>query len=61
MLDEPTSALDSASEKEIVAAIRELHGTITIVIVSHRRSTVEYADRSVALDKGRIAVEHSIL
>ena len=54
ILDEPTSALDSLSEKEIVAAIQELHGKITIVIISHRISTVRYADKIFVLDKGKI-------
>jgi ATP-binding cassette, subfamily C, bacterial len=57
VLDEPTSALDSLSEQEIVAAIRELHGRITIIIVSHRMTTVRDADKIVILDKGRIVGE----
>ena len=61
VLDEPTSALDAQSEKEIVTAIRELHGKITIIIVSHRLSTVQDADKSVTLDKGRIVVDHAVL
>lgn len=57
ILDEPTSALDSSSEQEIVAAIRELHGRITIIIISHRMSTVRDADRIVVLDKGKVLTE----
>jgi len=57
ILDEPTSALDSMSEREIVAAIQELHGKVTIVIISHRISTVRYADKIIVLDKGKIVSE----
>lgn len=54
ILDEPTSALDSISEKEIVAAIEELNGEITIIIISHRVSTVRHANKIVVVDGGKI-------
>jgi len=57
ILDEPTSALDSLSEKEIVSAIQELHGKITILVVSHRISTIRHADKIVVLDKGKLLSE----
>ena len=54
VLDEATSALDSESERHIQAALETLiHGRTTIVI-AHRLSTVEKADRIVVLDHGRI-------
>ena len=54
ILDEATSALDSESERYIQAALETLiHGRTTIVI-AHRLSTVERADRIVVLDHGRI-------
>ncbi|MGZ8229229.1 MAG: lipid A export permease/ATP-binding protein MsbA [Burkholderiales bacterium] len=54
ILDEATSALDSESERHIQAALETLiHGRTTIVI-AHRLSTVERADRIVVLDQGRI-------
>jgi len=55
ILDEATSALDSESERHVQAALETLmHGRTTIV-VAHRLSTVERADRIVVLDRGRIA------
>jgi subfamily B ATP-binding cassette protein MsbA len=55
ILDEATSALDSESERHIQAALETLiHGRTTIVI-AHRLSTVERADRIVVLDHGRIS------
>lgn len=54
VLDEATSALDSESERHIQAALERLaHGRTTLVI-AHRLSTVERADRIVVLEEGRI-------
>jgi len=54
ILDEATSALDTESERYIQAALEPLmHGRTTLVI-AHRLSTVERAERIVVLDAGRI-------
>lgn len=54
ILDEATSALDSESERHIQSALAQLvHGRTTLVI-AHRLSTVEQADRIVVLEAGRI-------
>ncbi len=54
LLDEATSALDSESERYIQMSLERLmHGRTTFV-VAHRLSTIEHADRIVALDQGRI-------
>lgn len=54
VLDEATSALDNATEFEIAATLRSLQGTITILIVAHRLSTVRGSDKLVFLKDGRI-------
>ncbi|HVC28912.1 MAG TPA: lipid A export permease/ATP-binding protein MsbA [Gammaproteobacteria bacterium] len=54
ILDEATSALDSESERHIQAALERLMSTRTTLVIAHRLSTVERADRIVVLDKGRI-------
>jgi ATP-binding cassette subfamily B protein len=57
VLDEPTAAMDAETEAQIFEHFRSLtRGRIT-VLISHRFSTVRYADQIVVLDEGRI-VEH---
>ena len=54
LLDEATSALDSESERQVQAALQTLmHGRTTIV-VAHRLSTIENADRIVVMGHGKI-------
>ncbi|MHB8424120.1 MAG: lipid A export permease/ATP-binding protein MsbA [Gammaproteobacteria bacterium] len=54
ILDEATAALDSESERHIQAALERLMHARTTLVIAHRLSTVERADRIVVLDKGRI-------
>ena len=54
IMDEATSSLDSVSEEHIKNAILELHGSITQIIIAHRFSTIEHADRIVYLEKGEV-------
>lgn len=55
LLDDPLSALDTRTEERVSARLREaLHGTTTL-IVAHRPSTVDLADRVALVDEGRIA------
>ncbi|HEX6002613.1 MAG TPA: lipid A export permease/ATP-binding protein MsbA [Burkholderiales bacterium] len=54
ILDEATSALDSESERQVQAALETLMRGRTTIVVAHRLSTVERADRIVVLEQGRI-------
>ena len=54
ILDEATSALDSESEHKVQRGLETLCEGRTTLIVAHRLSTIEQADRIVVLDKGRI-------
>ncbi|MBV9539805.1 MAG: ABC transporter ATP-binding protein [Alphaproteobacteria bacterium] len=54
LLDEPTSALDARSEQLIGETLRELKGTMTIVLVAHRPATLSLCDRVMRLEHGRI-------
>ena len=54
VLDEATSALDSESERHIQAALETLIRGRTTIVIAHRLSTVERANRIIVLDEGRI-------
>jgi ABC-type multidrug transport system fused ATPase/permease subunit len=54
ILDEATSSLDIPSERLVQRALRTILADRTAVIIAHRLSTVEIADRVVVLDQGRI-------
>lgn len=57
VLDEATSSLDTESERLVEAAMERLLEGRTTLIIAHRLSTVQRADRLVVLDRGRIAEE----
>ena len=59
ILDEATSALDTESEYFVKKTIQELHGSVTVIIIAHRLSTVMEADRIIAINKGKIIEEGS--
>lgn len=54
ILDEATSALDSESEQAIARAIAALHGSVSILIVAHRLSTLRDTTRIVVLECGQV-------
>jgi len=54
LLDEATSSLDSENERRIQDAIDALHGDMTIVIITHRLSTIRNADSIYVLEDGQI-------
>lgn len=55
LLDEPTSNLDSLNEGIILKSLKESCGSKTVVLVSHRKSTMNLADVVFAMDCGRIS------
>ena len=59
VLDEPTSALDPHHERLVVESLRSIKGTRTVVLVSHRLSTVVDCDRILVMDGGRIVEQGS--
>lgn len=55
LLDEPTSSLDSLNEAIVLKSLRDHREDKTILLVSHRASTMRIADAVVSMDAGRIS------
>lgn len=52
ILDEATSALDHESEEQILKTINSLKNKMTIIIVTHKKSLINFCDRKYKVDKG---------
>jgi len=57
ILDEATSALDKKIEKRILEELQLLKGDITIIIISHRPSTLQFCDRIYRIENRKLVVE----
>ena len=57
VLDEATSSLDGVTESNIAAAIHNLRGSTTVVMIAHRLSTVRNADLVVYMFEGKIVAQ----
>ena len=55
LMDEPTSNLDSLNEGIILKSIREACRSRTVVLVSHRKSTMNVADEVYEMENGRVS------
>ncbi|MFF3460594.1 ABC transporter ATP-binding protein [Streptomyces sp. NPDC002730] len=53
LLDEPTSHLDAVNEAALTAAMRDVARECAVLVIAHRLSTVQHADRIIVLDEGR--------
>jgi len=54
LLDDATSAVDASTEAEIHATLHRVMQNRTTLLIAHRRSTLQLADRIAVLDKGRL-------
>ena len=59
ILDEATSNVDPASEKAIQEAIEAIGGRRTLIVIAHRLSTVQSADRILVFNEGRLVEQGS--
>jgi ATP-binding cassette, subfamily B, bacterial MsbA len=57
LLDEATSALDTKTEANVSEALSRAQAGRTTLVIAHRLSTVQAADKIIVLDKGRVAEE----
>ena len=55
LLDEPTSNLDSLNEAVILKSLHEERNGKTIVLVSHRKSSMRMVDRVYSVENGRMS------
>ena len=55
LLDEATSALDTQSESWILKTLDSMAGQVSVIVIAHRLSTVQNADRILVLDQGQLA------
>lgn len=54
VMDEATSALDTSTEAAVTAAIRELSGEISVIVVAHRLATIRHSEQVCFLRDGRL-------
>ena len=54
ILDEATSALDTESEKKVQTAIESLMKDRTALVIAHRLSTVQKADKIIVIENGKV-------
>ena len=54
ILDEPTSALDLRSEALVQRTLSELHGSVTLILIAHRMTTLSICDRLIVLRDGAL-------
>lgn len=57
VLDEPTSSMDTATEKAVLERLKVWAGDRTLVMITHRNTLLELADRVLVLDKGTIIAD----
>jgi ATP-binding cassette subfamily C protein len=63
VLDEATSSLDAGNETAILDALAMLHGSMTILVIAHQRSSLRDADQVITVADGRVvpARRHDVL
>ncbi|MGI9493608.1 MAG: ATP-binding cassette domain-containing protein, partial [Geminicoccaceae bacterium] len=54
ILDEATSALDSATEDELLLSLQQASRGRTIIMITHRLSSLKFADRVLSMAKGEV-------
>jgi subfamily B ATP-binding cassette protein MsbA len=60
ILDEATNAVDQETENDLINIFRELPKSMTIIVISHRASTVAFCDDAVVLERGNVVEQGPI-
>ncbi len=61
VLDEPTSALDADTENRVATSLQKLRGEVTQVVVAHRLTTIQSADKVYLIENGTISASGTFL
>ena len=59
IFDEATSALDSNTENKIIEDLKKMKGDKTIILVSHKKSTLQYCDQVIEIKNGKVTENKS--
>ena len=57
ILDEPTSSMDTATEKAVIERLKTWSGQRTLLMVTHRNTLLELADRVLVIDQGQVVAD----
>ena len=57
ILDEPTSSMDTGTEKGVIARLKQWSGDRTVIMVTHRNTLLELADRVLVIDQGQVVAD----
>lgn len=57
VLDEPTSSMDTATEKAVIGRLKAWAGRRTLIMVTHRNTLLELADRVLVIDQGQVVAD----
>ena len=59
ILDEATSALDNLTEQKVMEEVSKLRNNLTVILITHRLTTVKNCDKIFLLDKGKLVGQGS--
>jgi len=57
ILDEPTSSMDTATEKAVIDRLKDWAEERTLIMITHRNTLLELADRVLVIDQGQIVAD----
>jgi ATP-binding cassette subfamily C protein LapB len=57
LLDEPSSAMDSGTERQLLERLAPVLKNKTLVLITHRGTLLDLADRVIAIDKGKVVAD----